>query len=320
MHKELTILKKVVFVILYICILTIVIPFISVKIGINHFKKENYINVYIKSEDKVEKMNTSQYLKEVVAAEMPAEFSFEALKAQAVAARTYLENRKISNTNDEAHKGADICTDSTHCKAWKRESEIKNSWEKDKCDEYWDKISRAVEETQGQILTYKGKPISAVFHSTSSGITESAKDVWGNDIPYLQNVQSEGDLHSPKYHSEYLCSIDEYKNNIEKNIKNTNPDSQPFSDILRSPAGGIITMKVYGAEIKGTDFRSFFGLQSTNIQLEIKENNVYMSVLGYGHGVGMSQYGAAYMGSHGSSYKDILSTYYPGTTLELNHS
>lgn len=309
-------MKKISLFVIYICILTLIVPLLTINICINIWEKEKYINVYVKNEDKVEKMEISQYLKEVVAAEMPASFSFEALKAQAVAARTYLENRRMSGDSDEAHKGADICTDYTHCKAWLSEADRRNAWEEDKRDEYWDKISKAVDETENEIITYDGKPISAVFHSTSSGKTESAKDVWGSDIPYLQSVESEGDLYSPKYNSEFICSIDEYKNRISERVENTNPDAELFSDIIRSDAGGIISLNVMGVTINGTEFRNIFGLRSTNVQFETVENNIHMNVLGYGHGVGMSQYGADYMGTQGSTYKEILAKYYIDTKLE----
>lgn len=305
-------MKKAALIVIYVCIVVLIVPLITVKLCINKREKEKYVNVYIKDEDRVEKMEVSQYLKEVVSAEMPAEFALEALKAQAVACRTYLENRR--GNNDASHKGGDICTDYTHCKAWIREADRKSAWG-NKADEYWEKISRAVDETENVIITYKGSPISALFHSTSSGHTENAKDVWGNDVPYLVSVESEGCLHSPKYKSEYSCTADEFKTTILDNVENANPDSELFSDIKRSEAGGIITLKVLGAEIKGTTFRTIFDLRSTNVQLELMGDTVKMSVLGYGHGVGMSQYGAGYMAAQGSSYKDILHKYYTGVEI-----
>jgi len=308
-------MKKILLIIFYIFILTLIVPFIVVRICINNNEKEKYINVYVKAEEKVREMEVSQYLKEVVSAEMPAEFEFEALKAQAVAARTYLERKKELNENDEAHKGAVICTDSTHCKAWISEEERRKMWNSEKNDEYWDKISRAVDETEDEILMYKGEIVNAVFHSTSSGKTENSADVWGNDVPYLKSVESEGDLFSPKYKSEFSCSEEEFKNKITEKVENAVSEAELFSDIVRSEAGGIISMKVLGVDMKGTEFRNIFGLNSTNIQFQVENGFVHMSILGYGHGVGMSQYGADYMASQGYNYKDILLKYYQGTEL-----
>lgn len=275
------------------------------------------LSVYIKSEDRVEEMDKSQYLKEVVSAEMPAAFEEEALKAQAVAARSYLESRrnayKISGTPQE-HKGAEICTDSTHCKAWISEKRRRESWG-DEADENWGKISRAVEETAGEVITYNGEIISAVFHSTSSGKTENSKDVWGGERPYLVSVDSPGDAQSPKYKSEKEMTIEEFKQIAEQNIKGVDFAKEFIGDILRSEAGGILTISIGGKMIKGTEFRKMYGLRSTNVQLIYDEEKVRFDVTGFGHGVGMSQYGANYLAAQGKKYNEILKTYYTGVEI-----
>ena len=157
--------------------------------------------------------------------------------------------------------------------------------------------------------------ISAVFHSTSSGKTENAEDVWGNKVPYLVSVVSEGDELSPKYSSEFSCDVNEFYGKISEYTKNADINHEIFSDIKRSEAGGIISLKVYGVEIKGSEFRNIFNLRSTNIQLEREGDNIIMKVSGNGHGVGMSQYGAEFMAKNGKDYKDILKKYYPGTEI-----
>ena len=312
--------KTFLFGVLYLFVIILILPPVGVFIGgrikqNKEQKKEPFdtVKVYITSEDKVVEMNTSQYLKEVVGAEMPATFAYEALKAQAVAARTYL-CAKMDEDHEE-HKGGAVCTDYKHCKAWLPESERKAAWEEDKREEYWSRVSKAVDETAGEIIKYKGEPISAVFHSTSSGKTENSKDVWGKDVPYLRSVESKGDELSPKFLSEFSCTAEEFCQVVSNNIDNTDWNSGLFSDIVRSDAGGIIKITLGGVEVKGTAFREIFELQSTNVQIEQAEDKITMKVKGNVHGVGMSQYGANFMGNNGSTYKEILTYYYTGTTI-----
>jgi len=318
-------MKKIILTLIIIFASMTVIPFLIVM-NFSEYKKpqkENTklpdtVSVYVKEEDKVYDMNMTQYLKEVVSAEMPAEFNREALRAQAIAARTYLINRMRAYQKSEIppeHKGAYICTDATHCKAWISEEKRRELWGKDKADEYWDKISDAVESTGKLILTYNNEPISAVFHSTSSGFTENAKDVWGGEAPYLVSVKSEGDTQSPKYSSEKEITIEEFKKTAEENIAGVNWENPLIGDIARSDAGGIMTITVGGVVVKGTDFRFMYDLRSANIEFEITDSTVKMKVLGYGHGVGMSQYGANYLAEHGKNFEDILKTYYTGVEL-----
>lgn len=279
---------------------------------------EKTVSVYVASEDKVVDMNESQYLKEVVSAEMPASFEIEALKAQAVAARSYLVSRrnayKISGTPAE-HKGADICTDPTHCKAWISEEKRRESWGAD-ADKNWDKIGRAVDETRGEVITYNGEVISAVFHSTSSGRTENSKDVWGGDKPYLVSVESYGDTLSPKYKSEKEMSLAEFKQTAKENIEGVDFSKEIIGNIARSDAGGILTVEIGGVAVKGTVFRKIYDLRSTNVNINIDKDVVKFDVTGFGHGVGMSQYGANYLASQGKTYEEILKTYYTGVEIK----
>lgn len=316
-------MKKVFILILTIITVTIFVPYLLV-LNFSNYKNEKTIkipqkiSVYIKNEDRVCDMDFSQYLKEVVSAEMPAEFHEEALRAQAIAARTYVINRvnayKNSKTPEE-HKGAYICTDSAHCKAWVSEERRKSLWPGEKADEYWKKISKAVDSTGNLIITYNDEPISAVFHSTSSGFTENASDVWGGDVKYLVSVKSEGDENSPKFKSEKIMSIDEFKKIAEEKIPGVLWDKGIIGNISRTNAGGITKIEVGGVSIKGTDFRFMYDLRSTNIQFELTQAEIKMSVKGYGHGVGMSQYGANYLAQNGKNYEDILKTYYTGVNI-----
>ena len=319
-------MKKIIAVFLIVVFATLLLPLAVVwlmGLGNPDFEQQEQIesgtvSVYVADEEKVEEMDINEYLKRVVAAEMPADFEEEALKAQAVAARTYLYAHIEAAQNGniaESHNGAPICTDSTHCQAYITEQKRRESWG-DGADEKWNKISAAVEYTTGQIMTYNGEIISAVFHSTSSGTTEAAVDVWGSDVPYLQSVASTGDEQSPKYHSELTVSEDEFKNTIDEKVSGTDWSKGLFSNIDRSEAGGIVSLDVGGVNIKGTEFRTIFSLRSTNVELTQNNGNVTMSVKGYGHGVGMSQYGANFLASQGKNYEEILNTYYTGIEIE----
>lgn len=310
-------MKKIVACILYITIITTALPMIIITISdkLNTDEKKEYVNVYNHLTEKTEKMNMSQYLKEVVSAEMPADFEFEALKAQAVAARTYLKYKMLSDEYPLEHKNAPVCTNPAHCKAWISEPERKKLWNSDKQNDNWKKISKAVEETSGEIILYDNKPINAVFHSTSSGMTENAEDVWGSKQDYLVSVKSEEDKKSPKYLSEYCFSTEEFKNKAEKFAECAFQCDDLYSDIIRSNAGGIIKITIGGIELKGTDFRKIYNLNSTNAEIETDNNTVKIITKGYGHGVGMSQYGANYSAQNGMNYKDILKKYYTGISF-----
>lgn len=315
-------MKKVLGIILVVLLITMLIPLLTyIKNGKYEKKQpeeEELLSVYIKEEDRVAQMSKSQYLKEVVSAEMPASFEMEALKAQAVAARSYLESRqneyRVSGIPKE-HKGAEVCTDFAHCKAWIPEEKRREAWGADS-DKNWDKISRAVEETKGEVVTYSGEVISAVFHSTSSGKTESSKDVWGGERPYLVSVESPGDLESPKYASQNEVEISEFKKIAEENVEGVDFSKGIIGDIKRSEAGGITEVTLGGVKIHGTKLRSMYGLRSTNCEIVVADDKVTFDVKGYGHGVGMSQYGANYMAKQGKNYKEILTTYYQGTNVQ----
>lgn len=315
-------MKRILAVVLAVLFATLFIPLIIVSLlsGTNDVPPET-VSVYIKSEDRVEDMDISEYLKRVVSAEMPADFEPEALKAQAVAARTYLISRMnaaADGNSAEEHKGADVCTDSAHCQAYITEEARRETWTEKgiDADEAWEKISDAVTDTDNLIMTYGGEPVSAVFHSASSGKTERAADVWGEDIPYLQSVESEGDLYSPKYASEVRMSAEDFKKIAESNIEGVSWENGFFGNIVRSGAGGIVTLDVGGVNIKGTELRRIYDLNSTNVELTETDGNIKMNVKGFGHGVGMSQYGADYMAKQGKKFDEILKSYYTGVKLE----
>ena len=319
MKQFLIIVIAVIFIILFIPLTVVLIMGKTVDNSIPFDAPETAqtVKVYVKQTDTVCDMDINTYLIGVVAAEIPADFELEAMKAQAVAARTYLASHMYdyaSGNIAEEHKGAAICTDSTHCQAWTDEATFKNN--RENANEKWDKIANAVKSTQGEIITYKHKPISAVFFSTSSGYTEAAEDVWGKEVPYLKGVKSSGDELSPRYTSETVISTEEFKKTAEEKAAVTDWSDGLFGNIKRSKAGGIKTIDIGNVTIKGTELRAFYGLRSTNAELEEKDGSVKISVKGFGHNVGMSQYGANYLATQGADYKEILKTYYSGVAIE----
>lgn len=279
------------------------------------------IQVYETQSHLVKQMTLREYLVGVVAAEMPASFEVEALKAQAVAARSDALSRMQKNTQDEkiyeTHQGADVCTSPGHCAAWMDEGARRQLYG-DSFETYEAKIRSVVEETDGQIAVYDEQPIVAVFHSTSSGRTESAQDVWGSDVPYLQSVDSPGEEASPRYESQVFVTAEKFVSQLAVACPGiTVPDStqQWVGDVVRSEAGGVESIVLCGQSFTGTRVREMFGLRSTHFTVTVQEDGLTFDVLGYGHGVGLSQYGANYMAQQGSSWEDIITWYYTGVSI-----
>ncbi|MGM9552210.1 MAG: stage II sporulation protein D [Clostridia bacterium] len=255
-------------------------------------------------------MDEDEYLTGVVAAEMPASFEIEALKAQAVAARTYTIYKSQSTDHVQ-----DVCTDPNHCQAYFTKEDMMANWGAD-YDFYLERITTAVKETTGEHLTYNDEPIMAVFHSMGGGRTENSADVWGGDVPYLVSVESPGEEEGTNYYSTKSVTFEEFKNTILSNYPTSVISS--FSDIsepVLTQGGHVKSMIIGGVSVTGTKIRSMFDLRSTKFDISFSEPNVIFTVTGYGHGVGMSQYGANAMAKEGKNYKEILSHYYQGTTL-----
>lgn len=272
--------------------------------------------VTLKENDKISKLSLKEYLYGVVAAEMPASFEKEALKAQAVAART--ETIKKSKTKNSVHENADVCNDINHCQAYYGEKELKEKYGEDWIKNYYEKIKSSVDETDGITAVYNNEPISAVFHSASNGNTENSKDVWGGEFPYLVSVESQGDETSPKFSDEKTFSLKEFKERLSK-IKKIEFLGEPtlwIENILRNSSGSVKEITICKNTFKGTQIRTAFDLRSTSFEITISKNSVTFKTKGYGHGVGMSQYGANYMAQKGYSYEEILKKYYTGISLK----
>lgn len=262
-------------------------------------------------------MKLEDYVTSVVAGEISPDFPTEAIRAQAVAARTYALYKQKTGRPAQ-HEEADVCDDPAHCAAFvDLKTEAAARWG-EQANTAQDVIRQAVEDTAGQVLTYEGELIVAVFSSAAGEKTERAVDVWGSDIPYLQSVDSPGGEACPKYYDAVVLTADEIRERAAKTLPSADLSGDPsgwFKASERSEAGGIVRMKFGGVEVKGTVMRTLLGLNSTNFTVKIDGNTLTFTTTGYGHGVGLSQWGAKYSAEQGQTYDEILAHYYPGTTL-----
>ncbi|MDD6308568.1 MAG: stage II sporulation protein D [Clostridia bacterium] len=268
-------------------------------------------HIFVKHADsgEITEESIEEYLIGVVAAEMPASFHNEAIRAQAVAARTYIYNKASTGEKNVDHPDATVCTDSTHCKAWLSDSEMHNKLGEDWYKNYYKKIAASVQDTCGEIITYNHEPIVAVFHSTGSGRTENSVDVWGGDLPYLKSVESPGDMDSPKFTSTVTIP----KHEITSKLGVT--DLHVY-DYQRSEGGAVLSVNIGGFLFRGADLRKYFSLNSANFTIEETESDFIFHVVGSGHGVGLSQYGANHLAEEGKNYTEILTTYYTNVSIE----
>lgn len=278
------------------------------------FKK---IKVLHTKENKIEELDLEEYLLGVVSAEMPANFEMEALKAQAVVARTYTIN-KIENSKGK-HENADICDDYNCCQAWTSKENRLARWNEDKREENWKKIEEAVYSTAGKIATYNGKAINAFFHSNSGGKTEEVSNVWGGEnLPYLQSVETSGEDAYSQYESEVNLTKEEFENKIKEKhsefVIDYN-DKECIKVIEYTNGNRIKTIKIGNLELSGVEVRNLIGLRSANFKTEISENNIKFSVKGYGHGVGMSQTGADSLAKQGKNHEEIIKHFYKGVEI-----
>lgn len=281
------------------------------------YKQYNNIKLYHSKTSQIEEIPIDEYLYGVVSAEMPASFETEALKAQAVVARTYTVY-KIQSNNGK-HEGADICDNSTCCQAWISKEDRFNKWEETSRQTNWDKIVNAVNSTKGKIVTYNGKAINAFFHSNSGGKTETTINVWGGDgYPYLQSVATSGEDTYSQYKSEVILSKEEFVNKIKEKHRDfsINFNEENCIQILEYTEGNRVkTIKIGNLNLSGVEVRTLLNLKSANFTINVEENNIKFAVLGYGHGVGMSQTGADSMAKQGSNYEDIIKHFYTGVEI-----
>lgn len=261
----------------------------------------------------IEELSLADYLWGVVAAEMPASFEAEALKAQAVAARTYW----ASQCGTSRHEQADICGNSSCCQAYISREEAAGNWG-GRAGEYSVRITQAVVQTDGLCVTYDGKPIQALFFSSAPGSTVDAQAVWGRALPYLVSVDSPEGEEVPNYHSQLTLTTGEFQTMVVREYPGadlTGPVSGWLSDFVWEPSGMVNTVKVGGLSMTGGQVRKLLGLRSACFSVSVSGDEMTFHVTGYGHGVGMSQYGANAMARQGKNFREILTWYYTGAQV-----
>lgn len=281
------------------------------------YKEYSIIKLLHTQTSQIEEIKLDEYLYSVVSAEMPASFEKEALKAQAVVARTYTIY-KIQNDKGK-HEGADICDDSACCQAWISKEERLSKWEEKTRQSNWDKIVEAVDNTKGKIITYENNPINAFFHSNSGGKTETTVNVWGGDnYPYLQSVETSGEETYTQYASEINLSKQTFIDKIKEKHSDFTIDFEKDDaiQILEYTDGDRVKkIKIGNIEFSGVEIRTLLSLKSANFTIAVENENVRVSVKGYGHGVGMSQTGADSMAKQGQNFEQIIKHFYTGVEI-----
>ena len=282
------------------------------------YQKYNTIKLLHTENNEIEEVNLDEYLYGVVSAEMPASFEEEALKAQAVVARTYTIYKIVNN--DGKHEDADICDSPDCCQAWISKEDRFAKWDDAEAQSNWNKIVNAVNSTQGKIITYNGEPINAFFHSNSGGSTEAPIDVWGGSgYPYLQAVTTAGE----DAYSQYSSEVEFTKQEFEEKIKEEHSDFEinfDEEDCIKieeyTDGNRVKKIKVGNLELSGVEMRNIFGLRSANFEVSIEKDKIKFSVIGYGHGVGMSQTGADSLAKEGKTYEDIIHHFYTDVEIQ----
>jgi stage II sporulation protein D len=330
-------MRKVLIYILVFVLLCFLIPIIFTKrpekavVAINEASKESDNNQNENKTDtktptivkllhaetgEVEELEMDKYLYGVVSAEMPANFEKEALKAQAIVARTYTEYKIYKGSK---HENADICDDSKCCQAWISKEKRFEKWNEVDRENNWNKITSAVDETSGKIITYDGAPINAFFHSNSGGTTETVANVWGgSNYPYLQSVETSGEDSYTQYASTVTLTKEEVLQKMQAEYPETTIDwtqEKPIQITEYNESGRVKTIQIGNKSISGVEARTIFGLKSAKFNVQVGES-VQFDVVGYGHGVGLSQTGADAMAKTGATAEQIINHYYTGVKIE----
>ena len=286
----------------------VLIPFFVIKT----FTKTDNINIkYISSKTikvkneksgEIKEIPFEEYIKGVVSGEMPASYELEALKAQAVAARSYA----LYHMNGKEY---DV-TNTTSSQVYLEEKDLREKWKED-YDKYSKKIEKAIIETKGEYLTYKGEKVNAMFFAVSTGKTENSEEVFVSKLPYLRSVSSSWDEKSPVFTDSVILTVKDFYNNLnlpyEENLK--------VEITEKTSTGRVRKLKINDKEINGRELQTKLKLRSNYFEIIKKEGNIIINTKGYGHGVGMSQFGANEMAKEGSDYKKILKHYYEGTEI-----
>ncbi|MFD1064479.1 stage II sporulation protein D [Oceanobacillus locisalsi] len=276
----------------------------AVEVGTSPFD----VSVMRVSNEEVEDIPVEQYVAGVVSSEMPSEFEMEALKAQAVAARTFTVNFLL---NGEKNDNYDV-TDTTQHQVYKNDQELQEQWGAE-YHEKMNKINQAVKETEGQVITYNSAPITASFFSTSNGYTENSEDYWEGEVAYLRSVESPWDEASPEFSQQTTLTVAEVSEALEIPLQD---DKAIPMEISHTDSGRVEEITVAGSTFSGPDFRDKLGLRSSDFTIEQSDSHLIFTTQGYGHGVGMSQFGANGMAAEGKKYDEIIHHYY--TDVEIS--
>lgn len=278
-------------------------------------QKNIQINVYRGAKKVIETYSLEEYVRGVVAAEMPSSFELEALKAQAIAARTYIVKKIIYKEFTDVPNGA-MVTDTVKHQVFLSEEELVSNWGLSYPDKV-SKINQAINETNGQVIVYQGKPIDALFFSTSNGLTENSEDYWIREVPYLRSVTSAWDLESPKYLASKKIPFTEIEKKLNIDTSIMVSSGQKWIEILETSEGkSVKKIKIGDKIMSGREVREAFNLNSSTFTIEVTGKEVIFSTKGYGHGVGMSQYGANGMAKEGRTAQEILKYYYTGVDIK----
>ena len=288
------------------------------EVSKHDYSKYGTIKLLHEKTGEIQELPIDEYLYGTVSAEMPVKYELEALKAQAIVSRTYTIYQ--IEHNNKKHGDADICDDYACCQAWISKEDRIARWDKDVANANWDKIVKAVNETAGKVATYNGEAINAFFHSSSGGKTETVSNVWGGtNLPYLQSVETTGETNYEQYSSEVKLSKEDLINKLKESYSDISIDFN-IDDAIKileyTESGRVKTIKFGNKEIAGTEARRIFGLKSTNFSTNIDGDFITLSVIGYGHGVGMSQTGADSLAKQGYSCEDIIKHFYTGVELK----
>lgn len=292
--------------------------------GADFLQTADTVNVYLSKEKRVVRVPLESYVVGVVAAEMPADFHIESLKAQSLAARTYIANRLIKKQHLDPNewgsdaKNADV-SDTVKHQVYLTDDQLRENWGQD----YSWKIKRireAVLDTKGKIITYEDQPIYAAFFSTSNGWTENSEDYFQTPYPYLRSVTSHWDQASPKYQRQKALSVEqlveELKRETGKQVEIKNELGDSWIRVLEKTEGNRVAKVMIGDEVfTGREVREALQLSSTDFRWKINKDHVLFETRGYGHGVGMSQWGANLMAKKGKKMEEIISHYYQNVKI-----
>lgn len=310
-------------ILLFLFIVLFLLPLTLVRCGLPGSRQNEasgiLVKLYVCHLKKCVSMDLEEYIKGVVAAEMPAEFGIEALKAQAVAARTVTIRRlkRFGGAGSRYFPDADFSDDPNEGQAWLDGKALRRKWGRSRSAN-WRKICRAVEETRELVITYQGRPIDAVFHSTSGPWTENARDLWGQDIPYLQSVECPYDQGTPRYQETLRFTLREMARRLGVRMPGAVPVTANKDGVVileRSSSGRVKWVRAGGAVFRGDEFRRRLGLRSTQFRVTGSQGQVVIRCVGYGHGVGLCQYGADGMAKQGADFREILKHYYTGVEI-----